>query len=105
MTSNQVVNVTEFKAKCLALFDEVEAGKLSITVTRRGKVIGVVSPPPIDRTFKSSRGSWAGKMEIVGDIVNLDTSDLWDVVNGRQWPEGGSSEPLPDGKSARAARI
>lgn len=97
MTTNHVINVTEFKAKCLALFDEVEAGKLSITVTRRGKVIGVISPPPINQKFKSTRGSWAGKMEIVGDIINVDTSDLWDVVNGRESPE-------PVEQAARAAR-
>ena len=95
MVANQVINVTDFKAKCLSLFDEVEAGKLSITVTRRGKVIGVISPPPINRKFKSSHGSWAGKVEIVGDLVNFDTSDLWDVVNER---------PSPGAKSASAAR-
>ena len=99
MTTNQVINVTEFKAKCLSLFDEVEAGKISITVTRRGRVVGVISPPPIKQKFKSTRGSWAGKMEIVGDIVNIDMSDLWDVVN-----DGPSPELKPVAQSARAAR-
>ena len=99
MTTNQVINVTEFKAKCLSLFDEVEAGKISITVTRRGRVVGVISPPPIKQKFKSTRGSWAGKMEIVGDIVNIDMSDLWDVAN-----DGPSPELKPVAQSARAAR-
>ena len=71
MVNNLVLNVTEFKAKCLSLFDEVESGRLSITVTRRGKAIGRVIPPST-AGFKSPRGSWAGKVEIVGDIVNTD---------------------------------
>jgi len=78
MVVNQTINVMEFKVKCLSLslFDEVEAGKISITATRRGKVIGVVSPPPPKKKFKSAKGSWAGKVEIVGDIVNVDFSDM-----------------------------
>lgn len=87
MVVNQTINVTEFKAKCLSLFDEVEAGKISITVTRRGKVIGVVSPPPSKRKFKSSYGSWAGKVKETVDLANVDMSDMWDVVNGRPWPK------------------
>jgi antitoxin (DNA-binding transcriptional repressor) of toxin-antitoxin stability system len=76
MAAHRVVNVTEFKAKCLAFFAEVEVGKSSFTVTRRGKTVAEVSPP---RTagFKSPRGSWAAKMEIVGDIVN--TNFEWDA--------------------------
>jgi len=87
MVITQTINVTEFKAKCLALFDEVEAGKISITVTRRGKVIGVVNPPPAKQKFKSLAGSWAGRIKENVDLANLDTSDMWDVVNGRPWPK------------------
>ena len=79
MSVNLILNVTEFKAKCLSLFDEVESGKVSITVTRRGKTIAVVNPPAT-KGFKSPRGSWVGKMEIVGDIV--DTNFEWDPLRG-----------------------
>ena len=76
MAANLTVNVTEFKAKCLTLFDEVEAGNISITVTRRGKPVAVIGAPPKKKPFKSSRGMWAGKLRIVGDIVN--TNFEWD---------------------------
>ena len=92
MVPTQTVSVTEFKAKCLSLFDEVEAGRLSITVTRRGKVIGIIHPPPLKQKFKSSQGAWAGKIELLGDIMNTDTSDLWDVVNGRELPAKASAK-------------
>ena len=75
MPTNRIVNVTEFKAKCLAFFAEAASGKSSFTVTRRGQTMAVVSPPKL-KGFKSPRGSWVGKMEIVGDIVN--TNFEWD---------------------------
>ena len=77
MPANRVVNVTEFKAKCLSLFDEVESGKVSITVTRRGKPVAVINPPA-KKAFKSSKGMFAGKMQIVGDIIN--TNFEWDPL-------------------------
>ena len=71
---SQVVSATEFKAKCLRLLDDVEEGA-SITVTRRGRPVAVVGPAP-KKAWKNPANSWAGRMEIVGDIVN--TSDLWE---------------------------
>jgi prevent-host-death family protein len=79
MESKRVVNATEFKAKCLSLLDEVEQGGAVITVTKRGRPVAVLGPTP-KNVWKSPRNSLAGKGKIVGDIVNLDTSDLWDVV-------------------------
>jgi len=70
----KVVSVTEFKAKCLALLDEVETSGESITVTRRGRPCAVVGPAP-KQAWKSPANSWAGRAEIVGDIIN--TSHLW----------------------------
>ena len=38
---------SEFKAKCLALMDQLAARKLSrIVVTKHGKPVAVLSPPP-----------------------------------------------------------
>jgi antitoxin (DNA-binding transcriptional repressor) of toxin-antitoxin stability system len=86
MRANRVVNVTEFKAKCLSFFSEVESGVVSITVTRRGKVVGVVNPPPA-RKYKSLKDSWAGRIKEIGDIAKTDGAAAWDVVNGRPWPK------------------
>jgi len=37
---------TEFKAKCLDIFDQLAARKLTrVTVTKRGKVVAVLTPP------------------------------------------------------------
>jgi antitoxin (DNA-binding transcriptional repressor) of toxin-antitoxin stability system len=75
----QLVTATEFKAKCLALLDEMELRGETITITRWGKPVAILGPPERD-SWKSPKDSWAGKAEIVGDIVNVDTSGLWDVA-------------------------
>ncbi|MEX2262226.1 MAG: type II toxin-antitoxin system prevent-host-death family antitoxin [Bryobacteraceae bacterium] len=76
---NRVVTATELKAKCLALLDEVDDRGDTITVTKRGRPVATLQPVS-KKPWKSPKGAWAGKVEIVGDIVNLDTSHLWDVV-------------------------
>jgi len=75
----RVVSATEFKAKCLGLLDEIEQRGESITITRRGLPVAVLAPAP-KQAWRSSKNSLAGKATIVGDIVNADTSDDWDVL-------------------------
>ena len=75
-----IVNATEFKAKCLSLLDEIERNGGQITVTKRGRPVAVLGPLPA-RGLRSPKDSWAGKALIVGDVVNLDTSALWDVAS------------------------
>lgn len=76
---HQIVSATEFKAKCLALLEEISEEGGTVTVTKRGRPMATVGPVK-KRPFKSSEGALIGKGRIVGDIVNLDTSRLWDVV-------------------------
>ncbi len=75
----RVVSATEFKAKCLALLDEIEQRAEPITITRRGVPVAVLGPAK-KSAWKSPRNSLAGKARIVGDIVNTDMSDLWEVL-------------------------
>ena len=75
----RVVNATEFKAKCSAFLDQVEQNGEPITILRRGRPVAVVGPAK-KTARKSPKDMWAGKIEIVGDIVNLNTSDLWECV-------------------------
>ncbi len=77
----RVVSATEFKAKCLALFDEIEEHGGTITVTKRGRPVATVGPAK-KRAWKSSKGAWAGKIEILGDIVNTDVE--WDCVREQE---------------------
>lgn len=76
----RIVSATEFKAKCLGLLDDIEERGEHITITRRGKAVAVIGPAK-KKPWKSPANMWAGKVEIVGDIVNGDP-DLWDVTRG-----------------------
>ena len=46
MREGQSYTATEFKAKCLDIFDRLAAHKLTrVTITKRGKVVAVLTPP------------------------------------------------------------
>ena len=78
----RTVTAAELKANCTSLLDDIEHDGLSVTVTRRGRPVAVIGPPD-KKGWKSPRDSWAGKMRIVGDIVNSDTADLWSMVRDK----------------------
>jgi prevent-host-death family protein len=74
------VAISEFKAKCLAIVDQVNKTKQPIRITRRGQPLAEVVPSsPI--TPKNLFGFMKGKMKIVGDIVSpaSDPED-WEVL-------------------------
>ena len=76
---SRAVSATEFKAKLFRYLDEIEQNGGSITITRRGRPVAVLQRAK-KVAWKSPRNSWAGKIRIVGDIVNADTSGLWEVA-------------------------
>lgn len=78
------MNITEFRAKCLALLDDVDRTGGTITVTKRGQAVATVEP--VRRAaWKSPDGAWAGKVTLSDDVLESDTSELWEVVHN---PEG-----------------
>ena len=76
---HRVVNITEFKAKCLALLDEVGEQGGTITITKRGRPLASVGPAR-KRSWKSPEGAWAGKVSITDDLLEPAT-DLWEVLH------------------------
>ncbi|HUJ30687.1 MAG TPA: type II toxin-antitoxin system Phd/YefM family antitoxin [Candidatus Acidoferrum sp.] len=64
------IAISEFKAKCLALLEQVRLTRKPIRVTRFGKPVAEVVPPE----SLQGRAAWIGSMkdsiEIVGDIVS-----------------------------------
>jgi antitoxin (DNA-binding transcriptional repressor) of toxin-antitoxin stability system len=75
----RTVNVTEFKAQCLALLDEIGEHGGRITITRRGYPLATVGP--VERpAWKSPEGAWAGKVKIASGLLQADTAEPWDVL-------------------------
>jgi prevent-host-death family protein len=76
------VSVTEFKAQCLSLLDDVAERGGAITITKRGRPLAQVSPVN-QSAWKSPEGMWIGKVTLA-DGWDADTSGLWDVVLPRR---------------------
>ena len=63
------LNISEFKARCLRLLDEVADQGIHLIITKRGRPIARVAP--ISVPSKSLRGSWKGIVKIKGGIVHF----------------------------------
>jgi len=63
------IAISEFKAKCLGLLDEVNETKKPIRITRRGKPVAEIVPPSRVRKLRKL-GALSGTMTILGDIVS-----------------------------------
>jgi prevent-host-death family protein len=70
------VPVTEFKAKCLRLLDDVQSKGDRIVITKRGRPVARVVR--VEDTKPKLRGTWKGQVKILGDIVNFH-DDAWEV--------------------------
>lgn len=75
------IAISEFKAKCLGILDEVRKTRKSIRVTRFGEPVAEVVPSTAEKTKGRLLGSMAGSMKILGDIVgptgSLDDWEAW----------------------------
>ena len=77
------IAISEFKAKCLALLQEVSKTKTPLRVTRRGKAIADVIPAASEGDERGWIGSLAGSIDIVGDVVSpvIDTESIEALKN------------------------
>lgn len=62
------MKISEFKAKCLAVLEEVRQSGEPVLVTKRGRAVAQVCVPPAS-DFASWMGSWEGRGRVLGDIV------------------------------------
>jgi prevent-host-death family protein len=75
------IAISEFKAKCLSLLDQVQKTKKPILVTRFGKPVAEVIPASPQAGSRDWIGSMKDTMEILGDIVSpASDEDEWEVL-------------------------
>ncbi|HME12637.1 MAG TPA: type II toxin-antitoxin system Phd/YefM family antitoxin [Candidatus Acidoferrum sp.] len=75
------IAISEFKAKCLAILEQVRLTKTPVRVTRFGKPVAEIVPPTavIDRA--NLIDSMKGKMKFLGDIVSpANDENEWEVL-------------------------
>ena len=73
------VAISEFKAKCLALLEQVGKTKQPLRVTRFGKPIAEVVPPGPTAKRPAWLGSMADTIQITGDIVSPIGEEDWEA--------------------------
>lgn len=93
----KMVGIAEFKAKCERLIVQMEQDGEPIQLTRRGKVIGVLSPPPTSQApaplpsafglLKSDK--YRDDLEPEDFVVDPDWEAKWEA----KWDERGFPAP------------
>jgi prevent-host-death family protein len=75
------VAISEFKAKCLALLEQVRKTRQPIRVLRHGKPVAEIVPPsPVVTDHAAWIGSMKDKIVIKGDIISpANDEDEWEV--------------------------
>lgn len=64
----KAIKASEFKAKCLALIDEVAKSGDALVITKNGKPLADLVPHR--SPTRSPLGIWKGKITIKGDIIS-----------------------------------
>jgi len=65
----QDISISEFKAKCLGLIEQVHKTRQPLRITRHGRPVAEVVPAGPDRKRKFL-GDMKGTVKILGDIVS-----------------------------------
>jgi prevent-host-death family protein len=75
----RVIPATEFKAKCLAILDEVDGDGGTVTITKRGRPVAVLGPA--QKSFaKPLLGAWIGKVKLPKDWEKIEFTDRFNVL-------------------------
>jgi len=75
------VAISEFKAKCLALLEQVRRTRKPIRVTRFGKPVAEIVPPSAVMDRDAWIASMKGSFKIVGDIIEpASDADEWEAL-------------------------
>ena len=72
------IAVSKFKATCLAVVERVRTTGQPVLITRFGKPVAQIKPPPPSRRPGDWIGSLTGTIEIRGDIIGP-------VVDPEEW--------------------
>jgi len=73
------MTISEFKSRCIAVLKDAQRSGKGLIVTWRGQPLARIEP--ITRTSgKRQLGTFRGRMTILGDIVNVDTSADWEML-------------------------
>lgn len=77
------MSATEFKAKCLAVLDQVEKDGEPVLILKRGRVVARLASAYVIKT-RGPRDRLKGSVEVVGDIIGpVLPPEAWNAVSGK----------------------
>lgn len=77
----ETIAIAKFKATCLAVLERVRRTGEPVLVTRFGKPVAEVVPPPVPERPRKWLGSFRERGEILGDVVSPAVpEDEWDAL-------------------------
>jgi prevent-host-death family protein len=81
----QTMPAGEFKAKCLAVMDEVQASGEPVRITKRGKVVAWLTPPHKESTRQPSVDSIFESLRGVATIIGNPDAWIEPIVPKEEW--------------------
>lgn len=73
--------ISRFKATCLAVLERVRQTGQPLLVTKRGKPVAQILPPPAPEAAGESRyGCMQGKIEFLGDVLEPLPAEEWEAL-------------------------
>lgn len=80
MVIMKTVSVTDFKAHCLEMLNEVSQTGQPVLLTKQGKPTAMVVPPPTAPLTKFELGRFRDSAKIVGDLISP-SSEPWEALD------------------------
>jgi prevent-host-death family protein len=75
------IAISEFKARCLAILEQVRKTRKPVRITKHGKAVAEVVPPTPVSPAAALLGSMKDTITITGDIISPATDeDEWEVL-------------------------
>ncbi len=82
----KTVSASEFKAKCLAMLDEINRSGETLMITKRGRPVARLSPAG-EGTSRYPQSELAGSVEILGDVIEPPLApEAWEAEMRRENP-------------------
>jgi prevent-host-death family protein len=78
----RTIRASEFKAKCLAILDEVERTGETVTILKRGRAVARLLPP-VPAEGRYPQHALFGTIRVVGDVLeSVLPATAWDAERG-----------------------
>lgn len=75
----RTINASEFKAKCLAILDDVDVSGETVTILKRGRPVARLVPP-LRETDDAPQKRLRGTVKIKGDVIGPALpADAWNA--------------------------